>query len=70
MDAKVKVGDVLRDNDKRKNGATVTVIAVVATVAGGYAMYHTGKRKVKISFDRIFTDGAVRAQGYNLVKEA
>ena len=71
---KVKVGDKLRDNDKRQKGRVVTVTEVwdFGDPDGDdsmfVAVYHTGKRHARIRFDRIFTDGKKRQRGFNLVK--
>lgn len=69
---KVRVGDKLRDNDKRQKGRIVTIthIFTYGEVDENrfVARYHTGKRDAGIRFDRIFTDGKKRQRGFNLVK--
>ena len=63
----VAVGSKLRNNDPRKNGETVEVIAVSSEIGGSFAYYQAGKRKARVNLKRVFTDGRQRAQGYNLV---
>jgi len=68
----IKIGDELRDNDKRQKGRIVTVLDVVYGVGPGqgFIYYHTGKRLATINIDRIFTDGKKRQRGFNLVPRA
>lgn len=63
MSKEVKIGDKLRDNDKRKPDRVVTVTGI----DGDHALYHTGKRTARVRFDRIYTDGKSRQRGFSLV---
>lgn len=66
--SKVKVGDTLRDNDKRKPDRFVTITEVVTNAGEDhYVTYHTGKRTARILMKRIFTDDKPRQRGFNLV---
>lgn len=61
---KIKVGDVLRDNDPRFKGRTVVVVYAGDT----YVSYAGKSRWCSIKTRRIFTDGKKRAQGWNLIQ--
>ena len=63
----IKCGDLLRDNDPRMPNRKLIVIKqdgriVICRELG------TGKR-IKLSVDRVFTDGKPRRYGMNLVEE-
>lgn len=68
-DLKIKVGDRLQSNDPRDDGKIIVVKAVYKerTSKKYYAIYQAGVRKAKLRFDRIFTDGKKRRQGYSLI---
>jgi len=60
----IKPGDVIRDNDPRENGRTLTV----ELVEGGYA--HCSRSpwstyRTRIRLDRIHTDGKPRRSGFS-----
>lgn len=76
--ATVKVGDKLKDNDRRNAGRVVEVIAVTTEAPGlgrlneppkysVYAYYKSGHRKAKIRTDRIYSDQKPRSKGWNLL---
>ena len=58
-----QIGQVLKDNDPRKPGRTVTITFVGAE----YVVVRSGSRTVEIRKDRVFTDGKVRRTGFSLV---
>ena len=62
----VHEGTRLRSNDPRDNGKIIVVTAIAQEGLTLFAIYQTGRRRAKIRFERIFTDGLPRAQGYNL----
>lgn len=71
--AEVKVGDTLRNNDPRRSGEEVKVIATL--YRGGmettlHAVYQARTRWCYIRFDRIHNDGKSRHQGWSVVPVA
>ena len=67
--ADIRVGSVIKCNDPRY-GWTVRVEAVEENWNGHcVVIYPRGDsgRRGKVAFDRIFTDGKTRVQGYNLL---
>lgn len=68
--ADLYVGMVLRDNDPRYEGRTVTVTNTgVNNANDGGVYYHTGKRDQFIKAERIFNDGKVRHQGWSVCND-
>jgi hypothetical protein len=70
--AEVKIGSVLKDNDKRDGGRTVTVVSIVWCSWPKdhlYVCYKKGRRVCKIRLDRIHTDGKPHSNGWSLVTE-
>lgn len=59
----LKTGDVLRDNDPRCNGRTVTVV----TVGDAHAICDRGSRRVSIALSRIFHDDKPRRSGFTVL---
>lgn len=74
--AEVKIGDTLRNNDPRRSGEEVKVIAVVngpvadLRVIPLFAVYQGKTRKCRIHFGRIHNDGKSRHQGWSVVPVA
>lgn len=66
----LKVGDVLSDNDVRQEGQRRITISAIFYVRGKwYVRYNTGRRQMKVSFDRLYVDGLKHSQGYSLVRQ-
>ena len=61
--AKVKVGDVLMDNDPRCTGRTLKVIAVGDAKA---VCESSSGRRALVSLTRIYHDGKARRSGFNV----
>lgn len=66
-DPAVKVGTILRNNDPRKAGEEVKVIAVLFRETAWFAVYQGKGRKNGIRLDRIYNDGVVRNNGWSVV---
>lgn len=66
----LRAGDLLRDNDARSEGRTITVKAIAHSTRGGwYAIYQGAARRAKVKFARInHDDGRPHSQGYTIVK--
>ena len=71
--AEVKVGDTLRNNDPRRSGEIVKVIATVMRTVNDpfasrwFSVYQGATRKCRVHFDRIHNDGKARHQGWSVV---
>jgi hypothetical protein len=66
----LRVGSVLRDNDSRNDGRTITVIGISRDQKGHWwASYQGGRRRSRVALDRIFRadDGRPHSQGYTIV---
>jgi hypothetical protein len=61
---KIVVGTVLRDNDPRQSGRTVTLVAVDETHC--WYIKSNGQR-AKLSLFSIYTDGKQRRKGYSFI---
>jgi hypothetical protein len=64
---KIKVGDRLRDNDKRMIGRELEVVEVRQERVRCKNAKNKNKPSVWISIDRIHADGKPRKYGFNLV---
>lgn len=62
----VRPGSRLFNNDPRVAADNPRKNVYVLKVTDTGVIYHTGGRAATIKFDRIFTDGKARHQGYNL----
>ncbi len=60
--ATLKPGDVLKDNDSRMKGRTVTVVVV-----GDTHVICDGAKRTSIALERIFHPGKERKTGFTLV---
>lgn len=60
----LKVGEVLRDNDKRMHGRCLTIRSILPN--GVIAEDAVGKQRMYLR-DRIFTDGKPRKYGLNVL---
>jgi hypothetical protein len=64
MDYEIKVGDKIKNNDKR-NPDDVREINVVSKEHVGY---HSGARQCYVSRTRVFIDGKKRSWGWNVLR--
>lgn len=59
----IKVGDLIKNNDKRKPDE----IREINVVTPYHVGYHSGARQCYISRTRIFSDGYKRSWGWNVI---
>ena len=68
MQTGIKPGDIIKDNDPRENGRTLTV----EHIEGGYAhccrrSLRPTHRRTRIRLDRIYTDDKPRKSGFSRI---
>lgn len=69
--ADLKCGDKLRNNDTRIPEGDERKVITITYVSESYqhVEYQSRTRRAWIKFGRIFTDGKLRFNGYNLIRE-